>query len=177
MTSSRIKMYKKRISKWDLHKNCKTAKKEAILQCMDTHEDLGVDLGQPMLNGKPVRMHVLHRHRKEKRKGDRLASEKDNVDQEVLSDSCHASKRKSFATVNSVADSSANAKRARMQRQASRISVSFSRVADPADYRNTQDLLVQLDHYIDAKLDGNPYTALEAWEESSILPRDGIQIS
>jgi hypothetical protein len=177
MTYSRINMYKKRISKWELHKNCKTAEKEAILRCMDTHEDLGIDLGQPMLNGKPVRMHVLHRHRKEKQKGDRLASEKDHVDQEVLSDSCHSSKRKSFATVNSVTDSSANAKRARMQRQASTISVSFSRIADPADYRNTQDLLVQLDHYIDAKLDGNPYTALEAWEKSSILPRGGIQIS
>src|SRR2546430_5198882 len=177
MTYSRITMYKKRISKWGLHKNCKAAEKEAILRCMDTQEDLNVDLGQPMLNGKPVRMHVLHRHRKEKRKGDCLASEKDHVDQEVLSDTCHASKRKIFAAVNSVTDSSANAKRTRIRRQASTILVSFSRVTDPADYRNAQDLLVQLDHYIDAKLDGNPHTALDAWENSSILPRGGIGVS
>ena len=177
MTCSRLNMYKKRISKWQLQKNCKVAEKDAILQCIEIQRNLGVDLGQPMLNGKPVKMHVIHRYQKSKRKADCLASEEDHLGQGISSDSCHASEQKSLAIVASVKDPSANAKRARPPRQPSTILISSSRIADPTEYRNTQDLLVQLEHYIDAKLDGDPHASMNAWEKSSRLPGGAVRIS
>jgi hypothetical protein len=170
-------MYKKRIHKWQLRKNCKTAEKEAILRCMDTQENLGVDLGRPMLNGKPVKMHLIDRHRKEKRKADDLASEDDQLGQKMSSDTCHIDKRTNFAIMMSVEDRSLNTKRARTKRQASTMMVSFSHITDPTEYRNTQDLLVQLDNYINAKLDRDPQASMKVWEKSSRPPGGAIHIS
>lgn len=170
-------MYKKRISKWQLHKNCKAAEKEAVLQCIDTQKNLGVDLGQPLINGKPVEMHLIDRHRKGKRKTDCLASEDEQFNQEISTNSYQASERKNVAMANSGNDLSAKVKRTRVQRPLSTILVSFSRITDPTEYRNAQDLLMQLDHYIDAKLGQYPHASMKAWEESSRLPGGAIHIS
>jgi hypothetical protein len=59
MTWSSAKMYKNRFTEWGLLKNLERAGKEAILQRMDAHENLSVDLGQPMLNGRLVRKHLI----------------------------------------------------------------------------------------------------------------------
>lgn len=178
MTYSRVAMYKKRITKWQLRKNCKTAEKEAILQCMDTQKTLGVDLGQPMLRGKPVRMHLIDRHRKEKRKADDLAPADDLLGHQISSDCYHASKRKNLALVASVKDPSIHIRRPRKARPPSTVQVSFSHITPPTEYRNTEDLLVQVEHYIAAKLDRDPNASIYAWEkESSSLPGDAIDIS
>ena len=61
-------MYKKRINDWQLHKNRKASEKEEISRIMEANQKLGVDLGEPMVNGRMVKMHLIERHRKEKRK-------------------------------------------------------------------------------------------------------------
>jgi hypothetical protein len=61
-------MYKKRIKDWQLHKYRKASEKEEISRIIETNKMLGVDLGEPMVNGRTVEMHLIGRHRKEKRK-------------------------------------------------------------------------------------------------------------
>src|ERR1700722_7145531 len=68
MRSRRDKMYKKRINDWQLHKNRKASEKEEISRIIEANQKLGVDLGEPMVNGRMVKMHLIERHRKEKRK-------------------------------------------------------------------------------------------------------------
>jgi tetratricopeptide (TPR) repeat protein len=60
-------MYKTRICKWKLPKNCKATEKEEIARCMEAQQKVGVDLGQPMVNGKIVNKHLIERHCKERR--------------------------------------------------------------------------------------------------------------
>ena len=64
----RDKMYKKRIDDWQLRKNCTASEKEEILRCVEMNRELGVDLGEPIVNGRTVKMHIIERHRKEKRR-------------------------------------------------------------------------------------------------------------
>jgi hypothetical protein len=61
-------MYKKRINDWQLHKNCKASQKEEILRYIETNRTLGINLGEPMVNGRTIKMHLIQRHCKEKRK-------------------------------------------------------------------------------------------------------------
>jgi hypothetical protein len=68
MRSRRDKMYKKRIKDWQLHKNRKALEKEEISRIMEANQKLGVDLGEPMVNGRIVKVHLIERHRREKRK-------------------------------------------------------------------------------------------------------------
>jgi hypothetical protein len=48
-------MYKKRINDWQLHKNCKASQKEEILRYIETNRKLGINLGEPMVNGRKAR--------------------------------------------------------------------------------------------------------------------------
>ena len=133
-------MYKKRIDDWQLRKNCKALEKEEILKRIETNRELGVDLGEPIINGRTVKMHILERHQKEKRK------------------------------VRSPGPSMAGArstKRACLQRAGFSASISFSRIEDPAEYRNFENLLFQIDQYYNAKLENDPHAAWDAWEQSS----------
>jgi ribosomal protein L21 len=61
-------MYKKRINDWQLHKYRKASEKEEISRMIEVGKRLGVDLGEPMVNGRTVETHLIERHRKEKRK-------------------------------------------------------------------------------------------------------------
>jgi hypothetical protein len=169
-------MYKTRFAKWGWRKNLKKAEKEAISQCMDAHENLGVDLGQPMLNGRPVRIPLIDRQRKEKRKADCLACKGAYLGREASGNTYQATKPNKFANEKAVDEHSAGTKRARTRRQASTILVSFSRIPDPTEYRNTEELLVQLEYYLDAKLDRDPHTSFNAWRKASTLTGDTIHI-
>jgi len=128
-------MYKKRIDDWQLRKNCKALEKEEILKCIETNRELGFDLGEPIINGRTVKMHIIERHQKEKRKV-------------------------SMAGARST-------KRACLQRAGFSASISFSRIEDPAEYRNFENLLFQIDQYYNAKLENDPHAAWDAWEQSS----------
>ena len=68
MRGCRDKMYKKRINDWKLHKYRKASEKEEISRITEMNKRLGVDLGEPMVNGRTVGAHLIERHRKEKRK-------------------------------------------------------------------------------------------------------------
>ena len=68
MRGHRDRMYKKRINDWQLHKYRKASEKEEISRIIEMNKKLGVDLGEPMVNGRTVKMHLIERHRKEKRK-------------------------------------------------------------------------------------------------------------
>jgi hypothetical protein len=136
----RDKMYKKRINDWQLHKNCKALEKEEILRCVETNRKLGVDLGEPMVNGRMVKLQVIERHRKEK--------------------------RKARSPSPSVIDGRST-KLARPGGPTCSASISFSRIDDPTDYRNTQNLLFQVDQYYNSKLENNSHAAWEAWTRSS----------
>jgi hypothetical protein len=133
-------MYKKRIHDWQLHKNFKAWEKEEILRCVDKNGKLGLDLGMPMVNGRTVKMHIIERHRKEKRKARSRSP--------------------------SVIDGR-SAKCARPRRPTCSASISFSRIEDPTDYRNYQNLLFQVDQYYNSKLENDPHTAWDAWQQSS----------
>jgi hypothetical protein len=74
MKSRRDKMYKKRINDWQLHKYRKASEKEEISRIIERNEKLGVDIGEPVVNGRAVKMHLIERHRKEKRKASPSAS-------------------------------------------------------------------------------------------------------
>jgi hypothetical protein len=133
-------MYRKRVNDWKLHKNHKALEKEEILRCVETNRRLGVDLGEPMVNGRMVKMHVIERHRKEKRKAGSPSP--------------------------SVADSRPT-KCARLRRSTYAGSISFSRIEDPTGYRNYQNLLFQVDQYYNSKLENEPHIAWDAWQRSS----------
>jgi hypothetical protein len=133
-------MYKKRINDWQLQKNCKALEKEEILRCLETNRKLGVDLGQPMVNGRMVKLQVIERHRKEK--------------------------RKARSPSPSVIDGRST-KLARPGGPTCSASISFSRIDDPTDYRNTQNLLFQVDQYYNSKLENNSHAAWKAWTRSS----------
>ena len=68
MRGRRDKMYKKRIKDWQLYKYRKASEKEEILRIIERNKKLGVDLGEPLVNGRTVKMHLIERHRKEERK-------------------------------------------------------------------------------------------------------------
>lgn len=68
MRGRRDKMYKKRINDWQLHKYRKASEKEEISRIIEMNKKLGVDLGEPMVNGRTVKMDLIERHRKEKQK-------------------------------------------------------------------------------------------------------------
>lgn len=136
-------MYKKRINDWQLRKNCKALEKEEILRSIETNRELGVDLGEPIINGQTVKMHIIERHHREKRK------------------------------VRSPGPSMAGArstKRICLQRAGFSASISFSRIEDPAEYRNFENLLFQIDQYYNAKLENDPHAAWNTWKQSS-FPR------
>jgi hypothetical protein len=133
-------MYKKRIDDWQLHKNCTASEKEEILRCIEMNRELSVDLGEPIMNGRTVKMHIIERYQKEKRKV--------------------KSPRPSMADTRST-------KRACLQRTKVSTSISFSRIEDPAEYRNFENLLFQIDQYYNAKLENDPHAAWDAWQQSS----------
>ena len=67
-----------------------------------------------------------------------------------------------------------SAKRARLQAPACVASISFSRIDDPTDYRNPENLIIQIDHYYRSKLEKDPHTAWDAWAKSSTGRRSEI---
>src|SRR5450432_1953060 len=121
-------MYKKRINDWELHKNCKASAKEEILRSIEANRELGVNLGEPIVNGRTVKMHIIERHRKEKRRA---------------------------RSPGSVVTDGLSTKRACLQRAGFSASISFSRIEDPTDYRNCENLLFQIDQYYNAKLEND----------------------
>lgn len=133
-------MYKKRINDWELHKNCKASAKEEILRSIEANRELGVNLGEPIVNGRTVKMHIIERHRKEKRRA---------------------------RSPGSVVTDGLSTKRACLQRAGFSASISFSRIEDPTDYRNCENLLFQIDQYYNAKLENDPHVAWDAWEQLS----------
>jgi hypothetical protein len=133
-------MYKKRINDWQLHKNCKASVKEEILRSVEANRELGVDLGEPIVNGRTVKMHIIERHRKEKRRA---------------------------RSPGSVVTNGLSTKRACRQRAGFSASISFSRIEDPTDYRNCENLLFQIDQYYNAKLENDAHVAWDAWKQLS----------
>jgi hypothetical protein len=47
---------------------------------------------------------------------------------------------------------------------------------DPIEYRNTEKLLLSIDHYFSSKLENNPRVAWDLWFESSLPPPGGMRI-
>jgi hypothetical protein len=66
------------------------------------------------------------------------------------------------------------AKRARPRGAMCSASISFSRIEDPADYRNYENLLFQVDQYYNSKLENDPRKTWKAWQKSSSL--DGQEV-
>jgi hypothetical protein len=133
-------MCKKRINDWKLHKNCKVSDKEEILRCVEKSREMGFDLGEPMVNGRAIKMHVIERHRKEKRRAKHSSPS-------VIGNPC--------------------TKSTPLKPPISSSSISFSRIEDPGEYRNYENLLFQVDQYYNAKLENGPLEAWDAWELSS----------
>jgi hypothetical protein len=150
-------MYKKRINDWQLFKNQKAAEKEQIVQHLEAHRKLGVDLGQPMIRGQEVKEHKITRHLRGKRKADGLHAEPAARDRDTP-----------VSDPSTRIDDARREKRARIRRRTSCHAISFSRITDPAEYRNTENLLIQMDHYFCSKLENNPWTAWDIWCKSSL---------
>jgi hypothetical protein len=155
-------MYKKRINDWQLFKNQKAAEKEQIVQHLEVHRKLGVDLGQPMLRGREVKEHKIARYVRGKRKADYLTSKPSTRDREMPV-SGPLTRLEDVRLV----------KRTRMQHKTSRHAISFSHLKDLTEYRNTKSLLVHIDQYFSSKLENNPRTAWEVWRTSS-EPTGGV---
>ena len=158
-------MYKKRIHDWQLFKNQKAAEKEEIAQHLEALKKLGVDLGLPMIRGQEVKEHKIDRYVREKRKAACLPPEPPSSDQHGPAGGALTRRRDAH-----------EGKRARVQRATSFHAISFSRIEDPTEYRNTQDLLTQIDHYFNSKLQNDPYTAWLVWRESAKLPGHGTTL-
>ena len=127
--SYREKMYKDRIREWHLEKNIKAAEKEEIRQ----HEqrNSGLQLGRPMLNGKPVPKQRLDRYDRDRRR--------DRSDR----------------------------KRIFKQAFESNLALSFERISDPNEYRESQIVFKCIEDYYDSKLEGDSIGAWTAWENAS----------
>ena len=165
-------MYKKRIKDWKLNKNCKASEKEEILRRVEANRELGVDLGDPMLNGRTVKMRVIERHRKEKRKA---RSPSPDVSLALRDTLKRSSDIKKFTDRTTVALSDGrSSKRARPQGRTCSALISFSRIKDPAEYRDSQNLLFQVDQYYKSKLEKDPHAAWDAWAKSARARRTKI---
>ena len=125
-------MYKKRINEWQLFKNHKSAEKEEIVQHQEAQRQLGIDLGQPMIRGQRVNEHKIARHLRGKRKFDCLSSQPAVLDITIPAD----------GTLTGLEDVRGG-KRTRIQSTTPCRAISFSRIKDPAEYRNTENLLIQ----------------------------------
>jgi hypothetical protein len=164
MRSRRDKMYKKRINDWQLHKNRKASEKEEISRIIEANQKLGVDLGEPMVNGRMVKMHLIERHRKEKRKARSPSPTVSLALRDVLkswSDLKKSSNRDTMAL------SGRSTKRARRSGSTYSVSISFSRIEDPTDFRNFENILFQVDQYYSSKLGNDPRSAWNSWKASS----------
>lgn len=137
-------MYKKRICDWQLHKNCKASEKKEILQCIETNRKLGADIGEPTVDGRTIKWHVLERYRK-------------------------AKQRPSCPSPNEI--DSPSAKRICLGRPLCSASISFSRIKDPQDYRNYENLLFRVDQYYAGNLEKDPHAAWHAWKRRSTFRR------
>jgi tetratricopeptide (TPR) repeat protein len=58
-------------------------------------------------------------------------------------------------------------KRARRLRPTYSVSISFSRIEDPTDFRNFENILFQVDQYYSSKLGNDPHEAWNSWKASS----------
>ena len=127
--SYREKMYKSRIREWHLEKNIKAAEKEEIRQ----HEqrNSGLQLGRPMLNGKPVPKQRLDRYDRDRR---RDRSDRKRIFKEAFE---------------------------------SNLALSFERISDPNEYRESQIVFKCLEDYYDSKLEGDSIGAWKAWKNAS----------
>jgi hypothetical protein len=154
-------MYKTRFNEWQIFKNHKAVEKEEVARHLEVHRKLGVDLGQPMIRGQEVKAHRIARYLREKRKADSARSEPvASVQSEPV------------RTELTACEDGRPAKRARARRQLSACAISFSTIQDPGEYRDTENLLFQIDHYFNSRLEGDPQTAWRVWTESS-RPADG----
>jgi tetratricopeptide (TPR) repeat protein len=145
-------MYKKRINDWQLHKNRKASEKEEISRIIEANQKLGVDLGEPMVNGRMVKMHLIERHRRENRKA-RLPSP------------------------TAALSGGRSTKCAQRSGPMASISISFSRLGDPTDFRTFENLLFQVDQYYGSKLGNDPHRAWDSWNDSSKPRRIDVSIT
>ena len=152
-------MYNKRISDWQLFKNQKASEKEQVARQLEAHKKLGVDLGAPMIRGRQIEEHKIARHLKEKRNINVKPPEWALLVQD-----------EPLNLSSTTSEDTRPRKRARMQRSTSCHAISFSRVKDPTEYRNVENVLVQIDHYFSSKLEGDPLNAWNAWEKSAGSP-------
>jgi hypothetical protein len=90
-----------------------------------------------MVNGRKVKMHIIDRHRKEK--------------------------RKARSPSPSVIDGR-SAKRGRPPGPTSSTAISFSWIEDPTDYRNYETLLFQVYQFYTSKLENDPQVAWDSWQ-------------
>ena len=168
-------MYKKRIKDWKLGKNFKALEKEEILRLVEANKQSGIDLGDPMLNGRTVKMHVIERHRNEKRK---VKPPSTNVNLPSISAAKRFSDTEKLFDCCTMASSDArSAKRARLRGPTCSASITFSRIGDPSEYREFENLLFQIDQYFSSKLGHNPRAAWDAWEESVYSQSRPVRIS
>jgi hypothetical protein len=163
-------MYKKRINDWQLHKNRKASEKEEISRIIEANQKLGVDVGEPMVNGRMVKMHIIERHRKEKRKAGSTVS---LALQDVLKS---WSDLRKFSNRDTMALSGGRStKRSRRSGPTCSVSISFSRIEDPTDFRNFENILFQVEQYYSSKLGNDPRGAWDSWMASS--KRQQIKVS
>lgn len=165
MRSCRNKMYKKRINDWQLHKNRKASEKEEISRIMEANQKLGVDLGEPMVNGCMVKMHLIERHRKEKRKAGSPSPTVSLALRDVLKSWSDIKKVSNHDTM--APSDGRSAKRARRPGPTCSVSISFSRISDPTDFRHFENILLQVDQYYSSKLGNDPHGAWQSWKTSS----------
>ena len=163
-------MYKKRISDWKLHKNCKAPEKAEILRHVEIYRELGVDIGDPILNGRIVKMHVLERHRKEKRKARSPSPDVSRPSSDIAKGFSDSGKGADGFAVADDGDDRLT-KRARSEGLTGTTSISFSRIDDPVDYRNCENLLCQVDQYYNSRLERDPNATWNAWQKSRKVSR------
>jgi hypothetical protein len=165
MKDRRDKMYKKRINDWQLHKYRKASEKEEISRIIETNKRLGVDLGEPMVNGRTVKMHLIERHRKEKRKASSPSPSVSLLLRDVFKS---WSDLKKFSNCDTMAVSGGwSTKRARQPGPMCSVSISFSRIGDPTDFQNFENILFQVEKYYGSKLGNDPRRAWESWKKGS----------
>ena len=149
-------MYNSRIKTWQLFKNQKAVEKEQVSRHLEAHKKLGIDLGAPMIRSREIEEHKITRHLKQKRKRSLLPPDSTPLEQD-----------KPLNASPTTSGDARSRKRARRQRSTSYHAISFSRINDPTEYRNAENVLVQIDQYFSSKLGADPLNAWNTWIEST----------
>ena len=134
-------MYMSRIKAWPLFKNQEAAEKEQVARQIGGHKKLDVDLGAPMIRGREIKEHKIARYLTEKRKRNFLAPSSAPLEHDEPADT-------SYTTL----EAARSRKRARKQRSISCHAIFFSRINDPTEYRNAENVLVHIDQYCNSRL-------------------------